>query len=151
MKPKKRRSKPYRQRPCGVPSMLIKAYRVLAPIEAIIEQLDRDGCVTTDQRGVPIVVMPDGDFYETAPAVLGLATLFDMWAVRHGRELNTEPLYRFANKLEHAMPFAEADVRDVTALIPVLRRIASTMDEHDAADLTRQTQIKAELENRSVA
>lgn len=87
-------------------------------------------------------------FPERAAAQASLA--YAVKTGRHGRELDTEPLHRFASKLEHAMPFDEADVRDVKALIPVLRRIASTMDQNDAADLTRQTQIKAELENRSV-
>ncbi|MFY1847923.1 hypothetical protein [Achromobacter dolens] len=80
---RKPRRKQYRPRPARLP-MLIKAQQTLAPLEAIIDQIDRDGTVTTNARGVPIFLcLEDGEWYASAPAIAGMADFFDMWATRH--------------------------------------------------------------------
>lgn len=72
---RKPRRKQYRPRPARLP-MLIKAQQTLAPLEAIIDQIDRDGTVTTNARGVPIFLcLEDGEWYASAPAMPAMAAL----------------------------------------------------------------------------
>ncbi len=49
----KKPRKPYRPRDVRTP-MLVGTDLVLRPLEAIIEQIDRDGTVNASRRGVPI-------------------------------------------------------------------------------------------------
>ncbi|BAO70094.1 hypothetical protein BBS798_3369 [Bordetella bronchiseptica] len=50
------------------PPMLIKAQQTLAPLEAIIDQIERAGTVDTDRQGRPIFhCAADGQWYESAP------------------------------------------------------------------------------------
>lgn len=56
-------------------NMLVAGYRVLRPIEAIIERLDIDGTIDTIQG---IAVYYDGeDTYEVVPALNGLTDWID--------------------------------------------------------------------------
>lgn len=91
-------------RPARLP-MLIKTQQTLAPLESIIDQIDRDGTVTTDDRGVPIFhCVADGEWYASAPAILGMADFFDMWAVRHGHVFKAVALRQLAKRLGVGMP-----------------------------------------------
>lgn len=91
-------------RPARLP-MLIKAQQTLAPLEAIIDQIERDGTITTDARGTPIFhCVADGEWYASAPAISGMADFFDMWATRHGSPFKAAALRQLANRLDVGMP-----------------------------------------------
>lgn len=127
--------------------MLIKTPQTLAPLEAIIDQIQRDGTVTVDARGVPIFhCVADGEWYASAPAILGMADFFDMWATRHGREFKAVALRQLAKRLEVGMPVDAPLLAALHAEIPTLRRIGAGLDQDDATDLLQQTRILAELD-----
>ncbi|QKQ46789.1 hypothetical protein [Achromobacter denitrificans] len=134
------------ERPARLP-MLIKTQQTLAPLEAIIDQIQREGTVTIDTRGVPVFYcVADGEWYASAPAIAGMADFFDMWAVRHGRAFKATALRQLANRLEASMPIDAPLMAALHAEIPNLRRIGASLDQADASDLLRQTQIRAELD-----
>lgn len=145
---RKPRRKQYRPRPARLP-MLIKTQQTLAPLEAIIDQIQRDGTVTIDARGVPIFYcVADGEWYASAPAISGMADFFDMWATRHGSPFEATALRQLANRLDVGMPIDAPLMAALNREIPNLRRIGASLDQADASDLLRQTQIKAEMEAR---
>ncbi|MBD9476460.1 hypothetical protein IB268_26350 [Achromobacter sp. ACM01] len=136
------------ERPARLP-MLIKTQQTLAPLESLIDQIDRDGTVTTDDRGVPIFhCVADGEWYASAPALAGMADFFDMWAVRHGRAFKAGALRQLAKRLEVGMPIDMPLLAALRAEIPTLRRIGAGLDQADATDLLQQTRILAEMEAR---
>lgn len=146
---KPRRNKRYVPRVARLP-MLIKTQQTLAPLESIIDQIERDGTVTVDARSVPIFhCVADGEWYASAPAIAGMADFFDMWAVRHGHAFKATALRQLANRLEAGMPIDAPLMSALQAEIPTLRRIGASLNQADASDLLRQTQILAEMEQRA--
>lgn len=146
---RKPRRKQYRPRPARLP-MLIKTQQTLAPLESIIDQIDAEGTISTDARGVPIFYcIEDGQWYASAPALAGMADFFDMWAVRHGRAFKAVALRQLANRLEVGMPIDMPLMAALRAEIPTLRRIGASLDQADACDLLQQTRILAEMEART--
>ncbi|MGW9066958.1 hypothetical protein ACWGPO_22975 [Achromobacter animicus] len=135
-------------RPARLP-MLIKTQQTLAPLESIIDQIQRDGTVTVDARGVPIFYcVADGEWYASAPAISGMADFFDMWATRHGSPFKAAALRQLAKRLDVGMPVDGPLMAALSAEIPALRRIGAGLTQADASDLLRQTQILAEMEAR---
>ncbi|CAB3905766.1 hypothetical protein LMG2828_04741 [Achromobacter piechaudii] len=135
-----------RPRPERLP-MLIKTQQTLAPLEAIIDQIERDGTVTVDPRGVPVFhCVADGEWYASAPAIAGMADFFDMWATRHGHPFKAVALRQLAARLEASMPIDGPLMAALHREIPALRRIGAGLTQDDASDLLRQTQIRAELD-----
>lgn len=133
-------------RPARLP-MLIKTQQTLAPLESIIDQIQRDGTVTVDTRGVPVFYcVADGEWYASAPAISGMADFFDMWATRHGSQFKATALRQLAKRLDVGMPIDGPLMAALHAEVPALRRIGAGLTQADASDLLRQTQIKAELE-----
>ena len=135
-------------RPLPIP-MIVKAVAVLAPLEAILDQLERDGTIHVDARGRPIFLAPlENQWFAMVPALQGIVDLFEMWATRHGRNVDMTALARLANKLDYSMPITETDIQAVRALMPAIRRIAGLLPHDEARDLILQTQIKECLEAR---
>lgn len=143
---RKPRQKAYRPKPTRIP-MLVKAQYTLEPLEAVIDQIERNGTVDVDRRGTPVFFCnTDGGWYESAPAILGMADFFDMWATRHGREFKAAALRQLANRLEVGMPIDMPLMAALRAEIPTLRKIGAGLTQADASDLLRQTQILAEMD-----
>ncbi|CAB3729208.1 hypothetical protein [Achromobacter piechaudii] len=135
-----------RPRPERLP-MLIKTQQTLAPLESIIDQIERDGTVTVDMRGVPVFhCVADGEWYASAPAIAGMADFFDMWATRHSHAFQATALRQLAARLEASMPIDGPLMAALHREIPALRRIGAGLTQDDASDLLRQTQIRAELD-----
>ncbi len=127
--------------------MILKMNTVLSPVEAILDQLDRDGTVHVDERGTPIFPAgPRNSWFAMVPALLGVVDLFSMWATRHGKTFDLSALERLAHKLEYGMPVAEHDIAAVRALLPYMQRVACTLSHDEADDLIMQGRIKDELE-----
>lgn len=143
---KPRRNKRYVPRVARLP-MLIKTQQTLAPLESIIDQIERDGTVTVDARGLPIFhCVADGEWYASAPAIAGMADFFDMWATRHGSQFKATALRQLAKRLEVGMPVDAPLLAALHAEIPSLRRIGAGLDHADATDLLQQTRILAEMD-----
>jgi len=130
--------------------MIVKMNTVLSPLEAILDQLERDGTVHTDERGTPIfLAAPENAWFAMVPALLGVVDMFSMWATRHGKAFDLSALRRLAHKLEYGMPVAEQDTAAVRALLPSMQRVAGSLSHNEAKNLILQTQIKEELEARA--
>ncbi|KAG0752367.1 hypothetical protein G6F22_021897 [Rhizopus arrhizus] len=71
---RKPRRKQYRPRAVRAP-MLVATDLVLRPLEAIIDQINRDGTVHTDAKGIPQFRAGDGKWYESAGAIEGVIWL----------------------------------------------------------------------------
>lgn len=140
-----RRMKP---RPCRQrkwePPMLIKLHATLAPIETLLDDIERTG-YTDAERGVP-VFQPAGtsNWFQVAPAIFGLAEIFDQWAREHNTGLPTDPLKRFARKLAASMPVTLDDVAQARVAVNSLKRVPMTREE--GYRLVQDCQIRDELE-----
>lgn len=129
-----------------------KVDAVFRPLESILDALDRDGTVTTTAAGVPIFRDGnDGCWYETAPAVEGVACAFEMHGKRQSRAVPVEPLLVLARKLRYAMPLEQADVAAARQALEALRAEAMQMTAAYARDLVQNTRIRIELDAKEAA
>ena len=102
-------------KPIPVP-MIVKMNTVLSPLEDILDQLERDGTVNTDERGTPIFkAAPENAWFAMVPALLGVVDMFGMWAKRHNKTFDLTALEQLAHKLEYGMPVTERDTGAVRA------------------------------------
>ncbi|CAP41281.1 hypothetical protein [Bordetella petrii] len=144
----KRRNKPYRPRAVHTP-MLVATDLVLRPLEQIIDQLERDGTVTTDAKGYAVFQAGDGQWYPSDEAIEGVIWHFEMFCTRHGRELPLDGLRELHIALHYIKPVMESTVVKLKDAMPVLRRAMAMADPDDQLDLLQQTRIKAEMEARA--
>ena len=144
---RKARNKRYTPRAVRAP-MIVATDLVLRPVEAIIDQINRDGTVHADAKGIPQFQAGDGCWYEAAGAIEGVIWHFEMWCVRHGESLPLDPLRELHIALKYMVPIQERTLRNLGTAMPTLRRAMSLADPDDQVDLLRQTQIRAELEKR---
>ena len=126
--------------------MLVATDLVLRPLEAIIDQINRDGTVHTDAQGFPDFRAGDGKWYEAAGAIEGVIWHFEMWCTRHNRTLPLEPLRELHIALKYLVPIREETMAGLATTMPALRRAMATADPDDQTDLLLQTQIRAELD-----
>ncbi|UXC37149.1 hypothetical protein [Cupriavidus gilardii] len=125
---------------------------VFAPLESMLDAIERDGEVMATRDGTPIFRdLNDGHYYETAPALEGIIDAFHTHAMRQNRPMPLEPLRLLARKLRYAMPLEMADITAVRQAIKVLRAESLEMTLQYANDLIRTTQIRIELDEREAA
>lgn len=134
------------QRPVHFP-MIVKADTALRPLEEVIDQIKRHGTVDVNERGAP-VFKPPGECHwmDIAPAVAGLADTFEIYASRHGREINVRPLRVLCAALTSGADITQINLTELHTLMPRLRSISARFGQKEAADLVRVSEIKAELE-----
>lgn len=145
---KPRRNKRYVPRPVHTP-MLIGAELAMRPLEQIIEQIDRDGTINTE-NGIPVFLACDGDWYQSAEAIEGMVWHLEMWCQRHSRTLPLEPLRNLHKALSDLEPIGPGLLADLLTSMPALRRAMSLADPEDQLDLLRQTQIKSAMQRNEV-
>lgn len=144
----KARNKTYRPREVRTP-MLVGSELVMRPLEAIVDQLDRDGTVTVDGKGVPVFQAGDGEWYDAAGGIEGVMWHFEMHATRHGLDLPLDGLRELVIALRYCVPVQTSTMAKLRAALPVLRRAMAMGDPDDQVDLLQQTRIKAEMEARA--
>jgi len=128
-------------------NMLVKADYVLAPLEAVIAQIELRGTVDVSDAGVPVFRDPFGPhWYQTAPAIAGIVEFFDQWGIRNQKPVPLTPLRQLHARLDYVMPIDQAMLDEVKAVMPALRRIAGLMDPKEAESLLLGSQVKAEME-----
>ncbi|MEI2416173.1 hypothetical protein V8Z80_08305 [Orrella sp. JC864] len=142
----KARNKPYRPKP-SEPPMLVGSHLVLSPLEHMVEQLERDGTLDTDERGTPIVIGRDGREYDAAGALEGVLWHFEMMSIRHGVTLPLDGLRELMIACRYLVPVQSGTIAKLRADLPVLRRAMATGSRVDQIDLLQQCRIKAALEN----
>jgi len=145
---KKKRNKPYRPRHIRTP-LIVGASLVLAPLIAVIDQIDRDGTVLTGAGGRPIFQDGDGRWYETPAALDGLICHLEMWCTRHDKTLPLDSLRQLHKALDYCIPITESLLSRLKRDVPILQRVMGRGDADDHVDLLRQVQIKAEMEQRA--
>lgn len=123
-----------------------KILAVYAPIERILHRLEADG--TIDVAGRQVVFREDGvgGWYDMPAALRGVAEFHDMAASRHGIPANTDPLWKFAAKLDAGMPLFEADIAAVRTSIESCRQQAMRLRVSQAESILRTVQISAEID-----
>lgn len=146
---KKKRNKPYRPKPVNAP-MIVCSQMVFWPLYSVIDQIEREGTVTTDQRGRPILQDGDGTWYDTVGAMAGLIDHCEMWSTRTGRELPLDAMRTFCKRLDYVMPIDAALLAEVKKDVAFLQRVMGVADGEAMLDIMRQVQIKVEFENQGV-
>jgi len=144
-KPRKRRVKAYVRRAVRTP-MIVGAQLVIGPLEAIIDQIARDGTVNADAKGVPIFQDGDGTWYETAPALEGVIWHLEMHATRHKLALPIQPLRELYVCLDYVSPISASLLARLQKALPILQRAIATGKPDDQVDLYQQARIKEAFE-----
>lgn len=115
--------------------MMLRVQRVFAPLESVLDEIEREGTVDTI-NGEPVFrALGDETWYSTYPAILGIVGLLEEWGRRTGRPIEGAALKRLANKLRASMPLAESDISDVRKEMLGLRRAVTQMTQAEALEL----------------
>lgn len=118
----KKRNKAYKPRPVKRP-MVVSGFRILHPIQSIIDRLDIDGTVETVND---IPVYTDGDeTYQIVPALLGLIDWLELCASHTGRALNLVPLRQLAGHFHAKEAVTVETFESCKKLLPVLQRLVA--------------------------
>ena len=144
-----RRRKPYKPKPVRTP-LIVGAQLVFGPLQAIMDQLDLDGTVTTNAQGTAMFQDGDGNWYETSTALEGIIEHCDMWAARHNKALPTGSLAQLARFLRFGMNLPESLMQNLHHDIPRLQAAMARGNADDMVDLLNQVQIKVELEQAAI-
>lgn len=124
-----------------------KISAVFTPVEAIVDQLERDGTVMTDENGVPVFSdRTEGCYYAMGPSIRGLTDAFDLHSNRHKRPILTNGLAVLCGKLELGHEITELDIAAAKRSIAAMRHEAAQMTSRYASALVQDVQLKFELE-----
>lgn len=142
----KKRNKKYTPKPRRVPA-IVRTARVFGPLHDIMEQLEREGTLTTSPKGVPMFFdIDDNAWYATAPALFGLIEHLEMYGRRRGVQMPLDSLKQFHKRIDYGMPIDAALMDRLKAEVALLQRAMAYLSVHELTDLFRQCQIKFELE-----
>jgi hypothetical protein len=137
----KKRNKRYRPKPVRG-NMFVAGYRILYPLEAILQRMEIDGTIesTSDGRAV----FDDGEeVYEVVPALNGLIHWLELCANQAGSKVDLSPLSQLKNQLNYQMPITEVVFTACKRLMPTLRRLVSLMPADLAQSNMRTVQISS--------
>ena len=146
----KARNKAYTPREVRTP-MIVGSELVMQPLEAIFDQLERDGTVHTDQKGVPVFQAGDGIWYDAAEAIEGVIWHFEMISTRTGKDLPLDGLRELVIAFRYVQPVLDSTMQKLRESLPVLRRVLALGDPDEQASLLTQTMIRAEFEKQGVS
>lgn len=122
--------------------MFVAGYRILFPLEAILQRMEIDGTIESTPDGR--AVFNDGEeVYEVVPALNGLIHWLELCASRTGAQVDLSPLSQLKNQLNYQMPITEAVFTACKRLMPTLRRLVSLMPADLAQSNMRTVQISS--------
>lgn len=127
---------------------VIQILYIFDPIDRIFDQLDSDGMIHVDTRGVPVFCDCEGVWHPTVPALLGWIELWERMKAKGRFQLDLEPLHKLCRKLELDTVLMEDDVANAKAVISECRRLFRGMDTVAVASMVRDQQIAIEIHNR---
>jgi hypothetical protein len=117
------------------------------PIELILNRVERDGLlditaagtlsnsvVTRGERGLSLVVK-------------GLAETFDIARGRDAECPDSEPLHRFADRLDGNSQISPHDIADCRRCVAALRKYAGSLPTSEMTDIVKTASIKFALED----
>jgi hypothetical protein len=123
-----------------------RVFAVFAPIERILSRLEIDGTVEVAGRQVVFKEDSKGGWYDAPAALRGVAEFHDIAASRYHIPANTDPLWKFAAKLDAGMPLFEADIIGVRASIESCKQQAMRLRVSEAESILRTVQIGEQLD-----
>ena len=119
---------------------------VWAPLDAILSRLEKDGTAEYS-GGEPVLYDPGtNDWHNSAQAVRGIAEFHEVAALRKGWTVDTEPITRFARRLETDDEITQQDIDDVRACAATLRRLSGSLTLREARAYLDETCIRIEVE-----
>jgi hypothetical protein len=125
-----------------------KISAVFTPVEAIVEQLEHDGTVTTDESGAPVFSdRTEGCYYAMGPSIRGLTDAFDLHSNRNKRPILTNGLAVLCGKLELGHEITALDIAAAKRSIASMRQESAHMTSRYASALVADVQLKFELED----
>lgn len=128
-------------------NMLVKADYVLAPLEAVLTQMELRDTVDVDATGTPVFRNPFGSlWYATAPAIAGIVEFVDQWGIRNGKRVVLAPLRQMQARLKYAMPVDQALLDEVKVLLLAMPKLVGLMTPDEARSLLLGSMVKAEME-----
>lgn len=150
----KKRNKKYRPKPPGsqlLKTQLWKVRAVFDPLEAILNQLERDGTIDCTPSGVAIFKDGgDGNWYESPIAIMGVVDAYQMHQERRGIDLGMDPLRKLAKKLEYSMPIFDSDTKACREALARMKQETLNMTADYARGLIVDFQIKEEFQKAAV-
>ncbi|WP_395757568.1 hypothetical protein [Achromobacter sp. EB05] len=128
--------------------MIVGAEIVMRPLEQLFDELDRTGKVSVNAKGYPDFLACDGRRYEAAPAIEGLIWHFEMWSIRHGKELPLQPLRDLHIALHYLVPIRESTIEGLREALPALRRVNAPGELADQVGPFPHKQLEAAIGGR---
>lgn len=125
---------------------------VFAPIDHIINEIDRDGEVLVmvdDGEEVPCFKhFMDGCTYPIKPSLEGMCDSFDMHSEHWKRPIMSDGLRNLMRLIEEGEDLCQADIDSARESVNLMRREASSMTIRYASDLVMRTSIAIEIHNK---
>lgn len=128
---------------------LWKVHAVFSPLESIIDQLEQHGTIDETPSGQAVFKNHEGDWFDTAAAVIGVVEAYEIHEIRTGRPLNLAPLRQLANKLQYRMPIFESETKAVRECLARMKAETLEMTAGYARDLIKDFQIKEALQREA--
>ena len=128
-----------------------KVFSVFHPIEQILAGIKRDGTIEVAGRQVVFKEHGRNGWYDAVAAIRGVIEFHQIAQDRYGILADTEPLAKFANKLDAGAPIFESDLESVALAITSCKRQAMALRVSQALDIVQTVQISAEFDKRKVA
>lgn len=128
--------------------MLVRMQYVLAPLERILDDIERTQHVAA-ANGQPVFDLPNESarhIFPMVPAIEGIVDFYEMYWARRGQDKTLPGLRQLAKRLQYSMPLTERETAAARQDMATMRGIVPTLSSDEATDLILQTQIKAEME-----
>lgn len=123
------------------------AFQTFNTVDVLLEEIERTGMSdATPQGDVIFQPLGESDLFKVAPAFEGFAEMFEIYARRTGREVDTAPIHRFVTKITHNSPLFKGDIDATRECARRLMEIAKGLTRQEAATLVRDAQVKFEIE-----
>ena len=124
-----------------------KVAAVFNPLEAIINQLEREGTIDVAGDGTAIFKDAiDGHWYDSSVAISGCVEAYEIHERRHNRDLQLDPLRQLANMLKYGMPITSTNTAAARACLSRMRAETIEMTSDYAKQLIKDFQIMEELQ-----
>lgn len=115
-----------------------------AMIDAAMRQIASSE-VFADEKGTPIFQV-DGEWYETAPALLGWVDLWQRLSDKNALGIDIAPLFQLANRLSYGVSLTPEGVEAAQKCVDDCRRAYRGMDVHAVKSEVRTRQIAMAME-----
>lgn len=123
-----------------------KVAAVFDPLTAILDQLERDGTIDETTQGQAVFRNHDGEWFDTAAAIMGAVDAYEIHEIRTGCDLQLADLRKLANRLQYGMPVFEAETKAARACLDRMKAETLEMTAGYARDLIKDFNIKEELQ-----